>query len=588
MNNKRNTIIVISKIEAYGNLIVIPLVVYFIYFTSAINTKDTPYLIMSALITAITTMSLSIPYRWYIYKTFFKKLKNRTTEAKSTKVYILNFPLKEAILVCIRWLLGITLSIAILGLYIELNFQINFSFFLAFLFATPVSSAITFFTAENGIIKYMQLEEINSVQINRSDIKSIDISQRILIIVSSAIIIPITILGYLFYLSSSNAIEVTHTILHIGFITFLSILSIWAMIHEATKGMRLENKNSIRNLELLTNGKLEIENIPMYTRSETGIVSQHINTLAATLLKFETSNKKVSQKLLKLTQDLLKSSESLSDSSNDQAATVEEISAAAEEATSGVGSINININDLYQNMETLVKKKTTLSEIISKQATRVKSTLNLNNQISNHARESGSTLNRMHTSMTRVAKSSAQMTNIISIISDISDKTNLLSLNAAIEAARAGDAGRGFAVVADEISKLAEQTATSTKEIGTIITKNDSEINISMETVASSVNSTNRIIDSLKEISGIINTNAVAMQEQESINESVNEVINAVKDQTTVIRNALQEQDHAIEEIANSIQDTNNITLDNVKNATRIADNAKSAKEMAESLVITI
>lgn len=159
-----------------------------------------------------------------------------------------------------------------------------------------------------------------------------------------------------------------------------------------------------------------------------------------------------------------------------QASSAEEVTATIEEVSSGIENVADSASEQQQSMNNLSNRIGELSNTITDMQTRINDTANLGNTMSEQASRGEESLSEMNRTMQTIIHGSREMLNIINIINDISDQINLLSLNASIEAARAGDYGRGFAVVADEISKLADQTTSSVKDIDKLIKTNNGEI----------------------------------------------------------------------------------------------------------------
>ncbi len=169
---------------------------------------------------------------------------------------------------------------------------------------------------------------------------------------------------------------------------------------------------------------------------------------------------------------------------------------------------------------------------------------------------------------------------IMNVISDIADQTNLLALNAAIEAARAGEAGRGFAVVADEVRKLAEKTMQATVEVGSAIAGVQTSVERNMKNVDSSVNSieaaTNLAQDagrSLEEIVSLVDasadqvrTIATAAEEQSATSEEINRSLTSINSASMETSRSMNEATQAVIELSGQAEKLEQVIRDMKEN----------------------
>lgn len=187
---------------------------------------------------------------------------------------------------------------------------------------------------------------------------------------------------------------------------------------------------------------------------------------------------------------------------------------------------------------------------------------------------SAAAVNQSAAQVEKLEASARQISDIVNVIKDIADQTNLLALNAAIEAARAGEAGRGFAVVADEVRQLAERTSTSTHEITRMIT--DIQLTTSQAIAG--------IEDGAHQVNGSVGQADEAGEAMHRISSATQQVQSAVRD----ISEALREQSAASEVIARNVEQVAIMNEENHTALRGVVDDAHQLQSLATQLKTSV
>ncbi|MCX7677823.1 MAG: methyl-accepting chemotaxis protein [Spirochaetes bacterium] len=305
---------------------------------------------------------------------------------------------------------------------------------------------------------------------------------------------------------------------------------------------------------------------------------QHINEALIQSLR------EVSVKLDESSHKLANNALVFEKSIQNEAASIEEITATMEEISSGSENISALTRMQFEAMVDLAAIMSELENITNEMEQVSKEALLRTQRIAEKARLGEERIAHMEQRMQNVSATSVEMAGILNMINDISDRINLLSLNAAIEAARAGDYGRGFAVVADEISKLADQTSTSVKEIALLIRKSDEEVQKGVTGVQETVKIIQEILKGVEENSQLIDSLSKKMDVYVQSNKKSHDEVKKVKNLSDEIDNAIRQQKIAAEEVVGTVTNLNQMSQAIAIAAEDLTAQSKKILDMAEDV----
>ncbi len=279
-------------------------------------------------------------------------------------------------------------------------------------------------------------------------------------------------------------------------------------------------------------------------------LKEFVNALSSALSDIISQVKDAVENTASSAAEISASSDNLASGAEEQSSQADEVASAVEEMSRTITENAMSATKTAENAEKYGKIAKEGGDVVEQTVQKM--------------RDIASAVKNTASNIEKLGQSGKKIGEIISVIDDIADQTNLLALNAAIEAARAGEQGRGFAVVADEVRKLAERTTEATKQIADMIKgiqketdnaveemqQGTTEVESGIELADKAGDSLGQVVSSSQEVQDMINQIAAANEEQSSTSEEIAKNVAGISNVTSEQAQQVQEVASTSDELA--------------------------------------
>lgn len=347
--------------------------------------------------------------------------------------------------------------------------------------------------------------------------------------------------------------ENTLIIVGIGIIVLVIIVSFFMLNKALVKPL----KNLENTVKGLTQGEKDLTSrLPIKGDDEIAKISRYVNTFISQVQSMVKEAKDSSTENSSIAEELSQTSLQIGKKVEDESSIVQK---ATEKGEILQNILNSSISEAKETKDKITATGEKLEDAKIKLS-----------ELSNGVNETSEAESEMATKLNQLSQDAEQVKNILVVIADIADQTNLLALNAAIEAARAGEHGRGFAVVADEVRQLAERTQ-----------KSLSEINVTINIIVQAINSATDQIS--KNATNATNLAKNSNEVESEIDNSISDMQNAISDIEKIINGYIKNSD-STNDIITEIKQVNTISSENARSVEEIAGATEHMAQMTSKL----